>query len=104
MKVILEEGKEAEVFFETLINRAVDRVSLRLKRVLEEMTDKMDTEDEQWVNTEEAKKILGIKCKNKIQRLRDESPMNGLIVSQHGRIYRYFKPSLYEFLNKNRLK
>ncbi|MDN5201157.1 hypothetical protein QQ008_07285 [Fulvivirgaceae bacterium BMA10] len=104
MKVILRENEDAEDFFEELINKAVDRVSNHLKSVIEEVVSNTDKSDDQWVSTEEAKRILGIKSKNKIQQLRDESPMNGLIVSQHGRTYRYFKPSLYKFLDKHKLK
>lgn len=104
MKIILKEGEEAEAFIEELINRAVERMGMQLKRVVEEAVTTPDRNDDQWVLTPEAKRILGIKSKNKIQQLRDESPRNGLIVSQVGRTYRYFKPSLYKYLEKKRLR
>ena len=103
MKIILKEDQDAEDFFDQLINRAVQRATHQFRDTLEDFTRKIEKPKDKWVSTEEAKKILGVKSKNKMQQLRDESPLNGIIVSQHGRTYRYFEPSLYKFLEKNKL-
>lgn len=56
---------------------------------------------EEWVDTEEAKRLLKIKSKTKLQSLRD----NGDIVfSQHGRIIQYSRKSIKEFLDKHTVK
>ncbi|MEO9870397.1 MAG: hypothetical protein ABJQ69_03780 [Ekhidna sp.] len=104
MKVILKEGEDAELFFEHLISKVADRVTRRIEAQLKSFSTQPTLDDELWVSSEQAKKILGVKSKNKMQELRDGSPLNGLKVSQHGRIYRYFKPSLYKFLEKKVLK
>ena len=100
MKVILKEGEDAEAFIEQIITR----VNHRFINTIEELIRGMNSTSDEWISTEEAKKILGVKSKSKIQQLRDESPMNGLIISQHGRTFRYFKPSLYNFLEKHTIK
>ncbi len=99
MKVILAENEEAEKFFEDLMNRLTDRIARRMETRFKEI-EKNSKEDDQdsWVELELAKKILGIRCKRKLQSLRD----NNLIkISRHGRAIRYYKPSLLAFLQKN---
>jgi hypothetical protein len=51
-----------------------------------------------WIGTEEAKKLLGVKSKTKMQELRD---MGEIIFSQSGRIVKYSKSSIVEYLNRN---
>ena len=55
-------------------------------------------EDEQWLSTDEAKKLLGIKSKSKMQQLRDAGEIE---FSQNGRIIKYYKPSLTAYLKRN---
>lgn len=51
-----------------------------------------------WLTAEEAKKLLGIKSKTKLQALRDT---DAIVFSQHGRIIKYSKKSILTFLNRN---
>ena len=51
-----------------------------------------------WISTEEAKTLLGVKSKTKMQELRD---MGEIIFSQSGRIVKYSKSSILEYLNRN---
>lgn len=51
-----------------------------------------------WLSTQEAKNLLGVRSKSKMQDLRD----NELIkYSQHGRIIKYSKKSILEFLEQH---
>lgn len=98
MKVILKEGDEAKNFFEELVNRVADSVVVKFEKRLKEIENSSEKGNEKWVSTNEAKQLLGIKSNKKMQALRDQ---NLIKFSQHGRIIRYHKPSLYEFLEKN---
>lgn len=101
MKVILKEGEEALEYFDELINKAVDRTLRRFENRISEMSNGSGKNEELWVALDEAKAILGIRSKKKMQQIRDESPMNGIIISKHGRTFRYLKSSLYEFLESH---
>ncbi len=103
MKIILKENEEAEVFFEDLINKMAERVTHRIRRALEDVVSQ-DQKESLWVTTEEAKQILGIKSKKKMQQLRDESPFNGIVLSKNGRTYLYNRESLHQYLQKNIVK
>jgi len=52
----------------------------------------------EWVSTLEAKKILNVKSKSKMQQLRDD---NEIVFSQHGRSIQYSRKSLIAFLEQN---
>jgi len=56
------------------------------------------TEQNEWLSTKEAMKLLGIKGKTKLQQLRD-----GLDIkfSQHGKIIKYSRTSILTFLERN---
>ncbi len=102
MKIILKEGEEAEAFIERIIEKTASRIAMKVDNRLEEMSQNNTSKREtKWVSTTEAKKILGIKSKGKMQQIRDESPMNGIIISQHGRTFRYERASLYKYLKKH---
>ena len=58
-------------------------------------------EASQWLNTEEAKELLGSKSKSKMQQLRDNGEID---FSQHGRIIKYSRQSCLKFLERNRVK
>lgn len=52
-----------------------------------------------WISTEEAKQLLGVKSKSKMQQLRDT---NSIKYSKHGRkLIRYSKASILDYLKKN---
>lgn len=87
MKVILLENDEAYA-------KLMTDIKAMIREAMKEIS-----ESEVWVSTEEAKKILGVKSKSKMQKLRDE---NKIKYSQIGRkIIRYHKPSLYAFIEKS---
>ena len=97
MKILLFEEDEA-------YNLLKDDLSALVRVAIEEALSDMKpepVEEDLWVGTKEAMKILGIRGSAKMQEIRDNSPMNGIRISKNGRIYRYFKPSLLSFLNKN---
>jgi len=56
------------------------------------------SEPDEWVNTIEAKRMLGVKSKSKLQQLRDSG---GIKFSKHKRIIMYSRKSILEFLEKN---
>jgi beta-phosphoglucomutase-like phosphatase (HAD superfamily) len=90
MNVIVFESEAYEKLWNELMEKFEARLANQTKISSEIQND--------WLNLEEAKKLLGIKSKSKMQQLRDE----GLIrFSQHGRIIRYSKESIIEFLEKN---
>lgn len=64
-----------------------------LKRVKMEAS-----QEEEWVTEAEAKKILGYRSKRKWQQLRDGEKIK---YSKYGKIIKYSKKSLYEFINNN---
>ncbi|MCR9171905.1 MAG: helix-turn-helix domain-containing protein [bacterium] len=63
-------------------------------------TAKKFFEKEEWIGAEEAKKILGVKSKGKLQQMRDNFQIE---FSQFGKIIRYSRTSIYKFLEKNRV-
>ncbi len=55
--------------------------------------------DGDWISTEQAKTLLGVKSKSKMQELRDT---NAIRFSKHGRkTIMYSQKSILEFLKKN---
>lgn len=90
MKVILLENDEA-------YKKLMTDIKVMIREAIKEINE--SSESEVWVSAEEAKKILGVKSKSKMQQLRDE---NKIRYSQIGKkIIRYHKPSLYTFIEKN---
>ena len=51
-----------------------------------------------WLSTEEAKKLLGVKSKTKMQELRD---LDAIKFTKHGRIIKYSKRSILKYLERN---
>lgn len=51
-----------------------------------------------WLNEKEAKELLGVKSKSKMQQLRDDRL---IVFSQHGRTIRYNHNSIIKFINGN---
>ena len=54
-----------------------------------------------WISTEEAKKLLGIKSKSKMQQLRDYGE---IVFTKPGKIILYSKKSIITYLNKHQRK
>ena len=54
-----------------------------------------------WISTEEAKKLLGIKSKSKMQQLRDYGE---IVFTKPGKIILYSKKSIITYLNKHHRK
>jgi hypothetical protein len=94
MKVLLVESENAEKFLSDLLDRYSEVI---LKKIEGRFKDTVKEED-LWVEREDAKRILGVRSAVKLQRLRDH---NLIRTSRVGRNIRYFKPSLFEYLNRN---
>ena len=54
-----------------------------------------------WVNTAEAKRLLGVKSKSKMQKLRD---FGEITFTKPGKIILYSKKSIIAYLNKHQNK
>lgn len=66
---------------------------------IEQAVRKQQPASEDWISTEEAKMLLGVKSKSHMQKLRDT---NAIRFSQHGRkIIKYSKASILAYLKKN---
>ena len=78
--------------------RLLEELDQKIKKAVAEALKK---NEDDWVDGDEAKQLLKIKSKSKLQSLRD----NGEITfSQHGRIILYYRPSILEFLKKHVVK
>lgn len=53
----------------------------------------------EWIDVDEAKKILGYRSKTKLQELRDSG---AIIFTKYGRKIKYNRQSLFDFLEKNK--
>ncbi|UZO81720.1 helix-turn-helix domain-containing protein [Aquimarina sp. ERC-38] len=51
-----------------------------------------------WIDTNEAKKLLGVKSRVKMQQLRD---VDAIQFTKIGKTYQYSKNSILDFLNQN---
>ena len=69
--------------------------------LLSELKETLGThqgEVKEWLDTREVMELLGIKSKTTLQKLRDTFAIK---FSQNGKIIKYFKPSIIEFLERN---
>jgi hypothetical protein len=82
------------VFEENSFYELIDELTIRIIGEVE----KRYSENE-WLSELEAKEILGVKSKSKLQELRDSLSIE---FSQFGKIIRYSRSSILEFLEKNR--
>ncbi|NOQ75650.1 MAG: DNA-binding protein [Crocinitomix sp.] len=87
MDVIVFEKESFYKLIDELTNRIIKSVERNYK-------------EEEWINDVQAKKILGIKSKAKLQQLRDDLKIE---FSQFGKIIRYSKSSILQFLENNRV-
>lgn len=85
------------VFEETAYYKMLDELTQRIKEAVKEV-NKESIAPKVWVSTEEAKKLLSIKSKSKLQQLRDNKD---IIYSQHGRNISYNYESIMNFLERN---
>jgi len=60
--------------------------------------EKEHKEESKWLNTQEAKELLGFRGTTKMQQLRKNGEIE---FSQHGRIIKYSRKSVLEFLERN---
>lgn len=101
--IVLKDEQEAEEFFNRILQKCFNEQTERLMEVISSMKKEIQKEwDENlWVNTATAKKILKVKSNQKMQKLRDERDFNGIIIAEDGRRHLYYKPSLFTFLKNN---
>jgi len=84
------------VFEERAYYKMLDEVKKVVKDATKE--SKQEAEQKEWLSTDEAKTLLGIKSKSKLQQLRDNGE---IIFSQHGRVIRYSRKSILDFIENN---
>lgn len=75
--------------------KLIDELTIRVIKNSEK-----DFNDKEWLSELEAKTLLGIKSKGKLQQLRDELKIE---FSRFGKIIRYSKSSILRFLEMNRI-
>ena len=83
------------IFEKESFYKMIDELTSRIIKSVER-----NYKEEEWINDVQAKKILGIKSKAKLQQLRDELKIE---FSQFGKIIRYSKSSILQFLENNRV-
>lgn len=76
-------------------------MSMFKKALCESNKSALEAKENDWVSIEEAKLLLGIKSKTKMQQLRDSGE---LIFSKYGRKIKYSKKSILMLLNRNQMK
>ncbi len=69
-------------------------------RLAKEIVEKAHKEKE-WIGEEEAKALLGIKSRTKMQQLRDSISIE---FSQYGKIIQYSRKSILAFIERHRVK
>ena len=82
------------VFEEESFHRLIDELTVIIIRQVE-----LHYTKEEWIKESEAKLLFGIKSKSKLQQLRDALKIE---FSQFGKIIRYSRSSILEFLESNR--
>ncbi len=68
-----------------------------VREAKEEALANMDPAND-WLSTQEAKKLLGIKSKTKMQELRD---YDEIVYSKAGKIIKYSKKSILAYLDRH---
>ncbi|MGB3468145.1 MAG: helix-turn-helix domain-containing protein [Cyclobacteriaceae bacterium] len=68
-----------------------------IKEAREEAQATLDPAND-WLSTSQAKELLGIRSKTKLQELRD---VGSITFTKHGRIIRYSKKSILDYLERN---
>ncbi len=83
------------VFERESFYKMIDELTIRIIKNVER-----NYKQEEWIDDIEAKKLLGIKSKTKLQQLRDALKIE---FSQFGKIIRYSRSSILAFLESNRI-
>lgn len=87
MEVIVIEKETFNKLIEELTIRIIQNVERHYKQ-------------EEWIGEKDAKLLLGIKSKTKLQQLRSDLKIE---FSQFGKIIRYSRSSILRFLEDNRM-
>lgn len=77
-------------------DEAYQKLMLEFRKMLTEAITEF--KQDEWLSADEAKALLGIKSKSKLQQLRDAGE---ILFSQHGRIIKYSRQSINKFLLKH---
>ena len=93
MEVIVIESQA----FERLHRELAQMVRQAVREAKEEALANNDPAND-WLSTEEAKQLLGVRSKTKMQELRDTGAIQ---FTKHGRIIRYSKRSILAYLEGN---
>ncbi|SHJ48081.1 helix-turn-helix domain-containing protein [Aquimarina spongiae] len=93
MEIIVFESEA----YHHLQREMLQMVRTTIREAKEEALANMDPAND-WLSTEEAKKLLGVKSKTKMQELRD---FDEIRYSKAGKVIRYSKKSILEYLERN---
>ena len=76
----------------------LQQFKMELLNDLKETIGTHQGEIKEWLDTKDAMELLGIKSKTTLQKLRDTFEIK---YSQNGKIIKYSRPSIIEFLERN---
>ena len=93
MEVIIIDSKAFKKLKEDLFEEFKQVLIEAKKETLAQLAMESD-----WIPTDEAKKLLGIKSKSKMQQLRDYGE---IVFTKPGKIILYSKKSIINYLNKH---
>ena len=96
MEVIIIDSKAFKKLKEDLFEEFKQVLIEAKKETLAQLAIESD-----WIPTDEAKKLLGIKSKSKMQQLRDYGE---IVFTKPGKIILYSKKSIITYLNKHQRK
>ena len=96
MEVIIIDSKAFKKLKEDLFEEFKQVLIEAKKETLAQLAMESD-----WIPTDEAKKLLGIKSKSKMQQLRDYGE---ILFTKPGKIILYSKKSIITYLNKHQSK
>ena len=96
MEVIIIDSKAFKKLKEDLFEEFKQVLIEAKKETLAQLAMESD-----WIPTDEAKKLLGIKSKSKLQQLRDYGE---IVFTKPGKIILYSKKSIIDYLNKHQSK
>jgi len=86
---------EVIVFEKESFYKLIDELTVRIFKTAERFY-----KSEEWVGANEAKSLLGIKSKTRLQQLRDNLKIE---FSRDGKIIRYSRSSILRYLEQNRM-
>lgn len=93
MEVIVLESEA----YQQLQKEMMQLVRTTVREAKEEALANMDPAND-WLSTEEAKQLLGIKSKTKLQELRD---YDAIVFSKAGKVIKYSKKSILAYLERH---